>query len=101
MADIGLYPGDGIWEDLSEEEKNEYTYNPEDGKYYKYDAKTKKFLLYTSDGKVVEKQTLTMQQIDQMVKEKKLTVEKEQIMKPKEEKGFFSRITAAKRCARS
>ena len=35
MADIGLYPGDGIWEDLSEEEKNEYTYNPEDGKYYK------------------------------------------------------------------
>ena len=26
MADIGLYPGDGIWEDLSEEEKNEYTY---------------------------------------------------------------------------
>ena len=35
MADIGLYPGDGIWEDLSEEEKNEYTYNTEDGKYYK------------------------------------------------------------------
>ena len=62
--------------------------------YWQYDKKTKKFLHYKADGKVIEGESKTTEEITQLVKDKKLKDVKiaTKLTEKKKETGFLGRL---------